>query len=250
MNLRNIIIAIALLTTVPAAVGQSDDGMRAGGADWMSYRDAYKSMLWFEKYGKPKHLIQLQLQVIPKDRAITADNLRLHIFGKFTHIDLKLDELGRTVLPLLKSAYDDNAELVVNQKTGQTAFRFRTTISPRTDGIYELADLRAGCEQVLAYQSYIDASANRGKRCVGVRFVFSKKDNGAIVEFKYLSQNSTLPILDNATAWPESAPVFKISDVIFGAQSNVATHTLTTPQIEKGQIHTRTSPLAIIALIE
>jgi hypothetical protein len=251
VNLRNAFFAISLLTTACTAVAQSaDDGMRARDAEWMSYRDAYKTMLWFEKYGKPKNLIQLQLQVLPKDKNTSIDSLRMHIVGKTTHLDLPLDPLGRTTLPLLKVAYDDNAELVVNQKNGQAAFHFRTSINLRTDGIYEIADLRAACEQTLAYQSYVDIGANRGKRCVGVRFVFAKKDNTALVEFKYLTQNTALPILDNSAVWNDTAAIFKISNVIFGAAINMATHTQPSPQIEKGQIHTRTSPLAIIALIE
>lgn len=251
MNLRNALIAVFLLSSVQIAVAQSaDDGLRARDADWMSYRDAYKTMLWFEKYGKAKNLIQLQLQVLPKDKNIPIDSLRVHILGKTTHLDLPLDPLGRTTLPLLKAAYDDNAELVVNQKNGQTAFYFRTSINLRTDGIYEIADLRAACEQTLAYQSYVDSGANRGKRCVGVRFVFAKKDNAAQVEFKYLTQNSTLPSLDNSAAWNDTAAIFKTTNVIFGAATNTAAHKQSSPQIEKGQIHTRTSPLAILALIE
>ncbi len=251
MNLRNVLFAIAALTIALPAVAQStDDGPRARDADWMSYRDAYKTMLWFEKYGKPKNLIQLQLQVHSKDKNISADSLRLHIVGKTTHLDLSIDALGRANLPLLKSAYDDNAELVVNQKNGQTIFQFRSSILLRTDGIYEIADLRAACEQTLAYQSSVDLSAHRGKRCIGVRFVFAKKDQGALVEFKYLAQNTTLPILDNTAAWTDTSPNFKTSNVIFGAPINMASHTQASPQIEKGQIHTRTSPLAIIALIE
>ncbi|MBC3875606.1 hypothetical protein [Undibacterium flavidum] len=251
MNLRNAFFVICLLTSAPYALAQSaDDNKRPQDAEWMSYRDAYRTMLWFEKYGKAKNLIQLQLQVVPKDNATSIDNLRLHIVGKKTHLDLALDTLGRTSLPLLKAAYDENAELVINQKAGQAGFRFRTSIIIRPDGIYELADLRAACEQALAYQSYVDYTAYRGKRCIGVRFAFAKKDSVAMVEFKYLNQNNNLPINDNTAIWPDSAANFRTSNVIFGAAGNVANNVQSNLQIEKGQIHTRTSPLAIIALIE
>lgn len=251
MNFRNTFFAIFLLTSAPIALAQTaDDNKRPQDAEWMSYRDAYRTMLWFEKYGKAKNLIQLQLQVLPKDTTSSIDNLRLHIVGKKTHLDLALDALGRTSLPLLKAAYDENAELVINQKAGQAGFRFRTSIVIRSDGIYELADLRAACEQTLAYQSYVDYAAYRGKRCTGVRFAFAKKDSVAMVEFKYLNQSNSLPLIDNSAIWPDTAANFRISNVIFGAQSNVANHVQANLQIEKGQIHTRTSPLTIIALIE
>ncbi|MFA9275460.1 MAG: hypothetical protein ACEQSE_11365 [Candidatus Aquirickettsiella gammari] len=251
MNFRNTFFAICLLTSATLALAQSaDDNKRPQDAEWMSYRDAYRTMLWFEKYGKAKNLIQLQLQVMPKDNATAIDNLRLHIVGKRTHLDLALDALGRASLPLLKAAYDENAELVINQKAGQAAFRFRTSIMLRSDGIYELAELRAACEQTLAYQSYVDYAGYRGKRCVGVRFAFAKKDSVAMLEFKYLNQSNTLPLIDNSAIWSDTPANFRTSNVIFGAQSNIPNHVQTSLHIEKGQIHTRTSPLTIIALIE
>lgn len=251
MNFRNTFFAALLLTSTSIVLAQSaDDNKRPQDAEWMSYRDAYRTMLWFEKYGKAKNLIQLQLQVVPKEPTTVIDNLRLHIVGKKTHLDLPLDALGRAALPLLKAAYDENAELVINQKSGQASFKFRTSISTRSDGIYEMADLRAACEQTLAYQSYVDYASYRGKRCVGVRFAFAKKDNAATVEFKYLNQSNYLAIVENEPIWPDTVATFKTSNVIFGAQSNVVNYTQANLQIEKGQIHTRTSPLAIIALIE
>jgi hypothetical protein len=251
VKLRKVLFAILTLTFAHHALAQSaGELVRSKDAEWMSYRDAYKTMLWFEKYSKAKNLIQLQLQIVPTDKSLPIDQLKLQILGKTTHLDLPLDALGRTSLPLLKAAYDENAELVINQKEGQVAFRFRTSINLRADGIYELADLRAACEQTLGYQSYIGPFAFRGKRCVGVRFAFAKKDTGANVEFKYLTQSTNLALTENTGLWPDSPPHFKTTNVIFGAPGNVATYTQASPKIEKGQIHTRTSPLAIIALIE
>ena len=43
---------IALLLLAGVAAAQAPDG------DWVSYRDAYRAMVVFEKYGRPKHLIQ------------------------------------------------------------------------------------------------------------------------------------------------------------------------------------------------
>ena len=155
----------ALLTTAGTAVGQPHEG------EWVSYRDAYRAMVVFEKYGKAKHLIQNHFQVMPKDTAVAPEGLQLSLVGKNTSLNLPLDATGRTVFPLLKAAYDDNAALVLNQKVSQYLFRPRVSILVRPDGVYESGDLRAACEQALAYQRSIDRSL-RASRCVGVRFVF------------------------------------------------------------------------------
>jgi hypothetical protein len=43
----------------------------------------------------------------------------------------------------------------------------------RPHGVYEAADLRAACEQALAFQRQVE-NALRASRCAGARFVFSK----------------------------------------------------------------------------
>lgn len=158
---------LALLLTAGAAVGQAMDG------EWMSYRDAYRSMVVFEKYGKAKHLIQHHLQVVGKDKTVSPEGLQLALQGKGTRLNLPLDATGRAVFPLLKAAYDENATLVLNRKGGHYLFRPRVSIVVRPDGVYEAADLRAACEQALAYQRYLDPSL-RASKCTGVRFVFAK----------------------------------------------------------------------------
>ena len=157
----------ALLTTAGTAVGQPHDGQ------WVSYRDAYRAMVVFEKYGKSKHLIQNHFQVMPKDKLVAPEGLQLSLQGKNTSLNLPLDATGRTVFPLLKAAYDENAALVLNHKVSQYLFRPRVSIVIRPDGVYESGDLRAACEQALAYQRSIDRSL-RASRCIGVRFVFPR----------------------------------------------------------------------------
>ena len=75
---------------------------QAPGDAWVSYRDAYKRMVVFEKYGKPKQLLQSTLQVAPKDKSAPLDGLRLTVSGKATQLNLPLDATGRAVFPLLK----------------------------------------------------------------------------------------------------------------------------------------------------
>lgn len=158
---------LALLFTAGSAVGQAAD------AEWMSYRDAYRTMVVFEKYGKAKHLIQNHLQVVGRDKTAAPDGLQLTLAGKTTRLNLPLDATGRAVLPLLKTAYDENASLVLNRKAGQYLFRSRVSIVIRPDGVYEAAELRAACEQALTYQRHVDPSL-RARKCGGVHFVFAK----------------------------------------------------------------------------
>ncbi|MBR7799385.1 hypothetical protein [Undibacterium fentianense] len=240
VTLRQKFLAILLASSASIAAAQSaDDAIRAKDAEWMSYRDAYKSMLWFEKFGKAKNLIQWHLQVFPKDKNISIESLRLHILSKSTHLDLSLDPIGRASLPLLKAAYDENAELVLNQKAGQAGFRFRTSINLRADGIYEIADLRTACEQTLAFQSYMGMTTGTGRKCIGVRFAFAKKDQAAQIEIRQTNQAvQTLTITDNTAVWSETASNLKTGNYLFANAS------------DKGQIITRTTPLVVIALIE
>ncbi|WP_426100607.1 hypothetical protein [Massilia sp. TSP1-1-2] len=157
----------ALLFTAGSGVAQVNDGQ------WVSYRDAYRAMVAFEKYGKSKHFIQNHFQVMPQDKNLAPEGLQLSLQGKGTSVNLPLDATGRTVFPLLKSAYDENAALVLNRKVSQYVFRPRISIVVRADGVYETGDLRSACEEALAYQRTVDATL-RALRCTGVRFVFAR----------------------------------------------------------------------------
>nr|WP_314859899.1 hypothetical protein [uncultured Undibacterium sp.] len=232
-------LACLLLSPIPAVAQTSEQPPRARDVEWTSYRDAYKSMLWFEKFGKAKNLIQFQLQVVPKDKNSSMENYGLHILGKTIHLNLPLDPLGRTALPLLKAAYDENAELVLNQKSGQASFHFRTSLSLRADGIYEINELRAACEQALAYQNYIDPTSMKTKKCIGIRLGFAKKDFAAQVELKLPSTSSQiLSLSDNSSLWADGINNVKALNFLFAQHP------------EKGHLFTRTSPLGMIALIE
>ena len=58
---RHICALLALLTTAGSATSALPEG------EWVSYRDAYGVMVKFDKYGKAKHLIQNQFQVMARD---------------------------------------------------------------------------------------------------------------------------------------------------------------------------------------
>lgn len=201
--------------------------------DWVSYRDAYRAMVMFEKYGKAKQLIQSQYQVMAKDRNAAPDGLQLSLQGQSTHLNLPLDATGRTVFPLLKAAWDENAALVLSRKAGLYWFRPRISILPHADGVYEAADLRAACEQALAYQQY--AEGLRASRCVGVRFVYAKGVQDPGVRLRKASAG--LPAVDGAAFAGDAYESFRVVNVRFDA-------------FDKSALVTQNAPLAINPVYE
>lgn len=154
---------LALFACVPAAAGE-----------WISYRDAYRAMVVFEKYGGQKNFLQSQLQVTPQDRAASLDGVQLTLAGRSNQVNLPLDPLGRTSFPLLKGAYDENVALLLSRKIGSFNVRPRVSIALQPDGVYEDGELRAACEQALGFARYRDGSL-RTRQCGGVRFVFARR---------------------------------------------------------------------------
>ena len=228
---RHLSALFALLLTAGAAAAQAHD------AAWVSYRDAYRAMVVFDKFGQPKNLIQNHLQVMPRQKDVGVEGLQLTLKGKTTQVNLPLDATGRAVLPLLKAAYDENAALVLNREPGQYALRRRVTIAVRPDGIYETAELRAACEQALAFQRHLDAAAGKLK-CVGVRFAFAGAE--PVVKLrKGQGQGegaaSTLPAASGAAFSDDPHAAFKVVNYRFG---------------EGGQVLTQGVPAAIVPLFE
>jgi hypothetical protein len=56
-------VILLLLCLLPAFACAQED------SDWIAYRDAYRQMIWFEKYGKPKQFLQNQPRLRPRDKA-------------------------------------------------------------------------------------------------------------------------------------------------------------------------------------
>ena len=167
-----------LLTALPAAA-QSQP--LAG--EWVSYRDAYRAMVLFDKYGGAKNLLQNHLQVVPREKGVLGEGLQLVLNGKTVQTSLPLDASGRGTLPLLKAAYDENAVLAPNRRLGGFTIRPRVSLAPRADGAYDVLELRSACEQALGFARYADATA-RGRQCAGVRLVFPKKGAEAAVRVR------------------------------------------------------------------
>lgn len=219
-----------LLLLLPARAWAQDE------SDWIDYRDAYRQMIWFEKYGKPKQFLQNHFRIRPRDRTVAMEGLRLTLNSKSMHLALPLDALGRAVLPLSKAAYDDRAELTVNRKASQFTSGAWASIVTRPDGVYAAADLRTACEQLLAYLRYSGEAG--GKNCVGVQFAYAKGD-AAQPQFQPAAGAPTSLQGKEGPAFPGDAMAsFRIFAYRFAAFP------------EGGQVVTGSMPLAIAALLE
>lgn len=225
--------ALLLCALLPAAA-------RAQPADaehWVSYRDAYRAMLPFEKFGRPKNLLQLHYQVIPRQPQASLDGLRLTLNGKSGPLNLPLDALGRAVFPLLKSAYDDNATLTLNRNIEWYKLQPRVAIAARPDGSYEAAELRAACDQALDFERYLNPAA-RAWKCAGVRFVFDRKAAAEVRFRKPDGAAQALPASMGAAFQDGAGDSYRLAGYRFGDWP------------DKGQIVSPAAPLAIAPLFE
>lgn len=205
-------------------------------SDWINYRDVYRQMIWFEKYGKPKQFLQNHFRVRPRAGGASPDGLRLTLSSKNVHLDLPLDALGRAVFPFSKAAYDDNAELVLNRKAGQFAHGPWVSIVARADGVYAVADLRAACAQMADYLRYVGAAG--GKSCVGVQFAYAQGDAAQVRVAQGAGGAVALAARDGPAFPGDAAAGFRTFAYRFGASSDGA------------QVLTSSTPLAIGALLE
>lgn len=226
LHAHRLIVPLALLLAAGPAASTGASELRDG--EWVSYRDAYRAMVVFEKYGGPKNFLQSQLQVLPRERGAGLDGLELTLAGKSTELHLALDPLGRTRLPLQKAAYDDNAALVLNRKGVPFTVRPQVSIVPRPDGVYDSADLRAACVQALDFARHVDAS-KRGRQCAGARFVFLRKGEGGVRLRREGGVEQALPLQDAA-------------DGVQGVVYRFGT--------ERAQVVTVNAPLAILPVFE
>lgn len=156
-------------------------------AEWGSYRHAYKAHHFFATYTRDRPLIQahMQLRPLPNARDISMAGLRLQVVGEKTRLDIAVDALGRASIPLLKTAYDEDAVLRLNRPQGQFYFSGRYSIKEREDGIYDVAELRAACEQLISAQRESGYRIRLiGKKCAGIKFIYALTDSKIIISFK------------------------------------------------------------------
>jgi hypothetical protein len=225
---RHLALLLALLTAAGSA------STRAAGMEWLSYRDAYRAMIVFEKYGRPKHYLQNQIQLVPVRKGSLPETIQLSLKLKGSTVRLPLDAIGRAVFPVLKAAFDENAPLLIEGGAGPVNFRARVSIMTRPDGMYGSAELRAACAQALDYQRYTDASA-RGSACVGVRFVYPLE--GPAPQLR-LRGGGALPVVPGAAFPGDEHGAYRVVDVRFAGHAADA------------QMVAASAPLAIAPLIE
>ena len=230
MRRAHLTACVTLLLTAGLAVAQP----RAG--EWVNYRDAYRAMVLFDKYGGPKNLLHNHLQVLARDKGALGQGAQLLMKGKTVQTGLALDALGRTTLPLLKAAYDENAVLTPNRALGGFSIKPRVSLALRADGSYDEADLRAACEQALGFARYADNSA-RGRQCVGVRLVFPKDGEAPGVRVRAGGAEQALPMARGAAFAGDADDDFPVVTYRFGAQPTA-------------QLVTYNAPLAIVPLFE
>ena len=220
------LLLLALAACAPAAAGE-----------WLSYRDAYRAMVVFEKYGGQKNFLQSQLQVTPRERGASLDGVQLTLAGKTNQVNLPLDPLGRTAFPLLKGAYDENVALLLSRKIGSFNVRPRVSIALQPDGVYEDGELRAACEQALGFARYGDGSL-RTRQCAGVRFVFAKRAGEVGVRVhRSDGSDATLAVTPGVAFSGDADDSFPT--VLYRFAAN-----------ERGRLVTSYPPLAIVPLFE
>ncbi len=219
-RLSVLLIAVALAPSMPA---------RAQAGDWVAYRDAYRAMVVFEKYGGPKSLLQQQLQVLPRTPVGDSTGVQLMVLGKTSQGHFPLDATLRTVFPLARAAWDDNATLQLNRALGAFSVRPQVSLTLRPDNTYDSDALLRGCEQALAYARQLALFGARS--CVGVRFVFSKGSPAA-------------PVLVAGARLP-AAP-----GVPFAGDGDATFPVVTYRFAERVQLVTTSMPLAITPLFD
>ena len=237
-NLRSAALALALLLAQASGGVLAQAPKSDGEHEWISYRDAYRTMIWFEKYGKPKNLLLHHYQVQSHDKGAAIEGTQLLLAAKSVQLNLALDVTGRVVFPFLKAAYDENAELVLNRKLSSVTLKGRVSIAARADGVYEAADLHTACEQALQFQHYAEPSTLGDKKCVGVKFVYARKSAATVQFRKNGSELSNLPAGEGPAFWDDAGDLFR----------NVVYRFAAWP--DKGQVLTPLAPIAISPLFD
>jgi hypothetical protein len=227
---RSLSAVLALLLVSSSAWAQLRDG------EWISYRDAYRAMVRFDKYGGAKQFLQNHLQVMAKEKGVGNEGLRLTLSSSAGQLNLPLDATGRAVFPLQKAAYDENAVLLLNRPAGQYVFRARVTVAVRADGVYEASDLRTACAQALGVLQYADASA-RSRHCIGLRFVFARAGAAPSVKVKE-GESRQLPVVEGAPFADDPNDGYRVVNYSF---ADTPAH---------GQVVTADVPLAIAPLFD
>lgn len=226
-------LALSTLSLTSAALAQSVQT-----EEWISYRSAYKLMLQFEKYGKPKHLLQNHLQLLNNQAQPFAEG-QLSLQAKTLQMSLQVDALGRVRLPLLKLAYDENAELRLATQNQGLQLRLSLALALPYEGHYEASQLKSACEQALNF--YVSVGDRRGvqKRCSGIVMVYPQ--NLKVIPPYLKFENGQLSVLTNAENVPNLEAGVKLQFAYFVKFSGLN---------DKTQVVSHHAPLAVFPVME
>jgi hypothetical protein len=185
-------------------------------AEWGGYRHAYRAAAYYARLTRSRPLIQAHMQIRPREPGLSLDGLRIELTGEKTKLTIPVDAIGRSTLPMLKQAYDEDAVLRLNRRAGYYRFSGRFSIKERDDGVYGAAELRAACEQLLSAQRE-DGNRFRllGKKCVGVKFVYPLADVGAAIAFRDGDKSSAIAAADDQPFDGNSMGQYKVATYRF-----------------------------------
>lgn len=208
----------AVLAAEPVAEVQTVTVTAERDAEWHSYRRAYSANAFFQPYLTSRPLIQAHMQIRPNTPDLPMEGLSVHLTGDTTSIHLKADAIGRVTIPMLKTAYDEDAVLRLNRRKGSYHFQGRYSIREKADGIYTAAELRAACDQLLSAQRESGYRLRLiGKKCAGVKFVYARSGPAPSVLVRDASlPERALPVMEdrafeNATMGTYQVALYRFS---------------------------------------
>lgn len=213
--MRPLLLAIAIVPLACAATETPKVTVTAQrDAEWAAYRQAYKAAAGSAAHTATRPLIQVHMQLRPREPGASLQGLHLQLVSESMTVDVPVDGIGRAALPMLKKAFDEDAVLRLNRQKGLYRFSGRYSIRERDDGIYSMALLREACEQVLGAQR---ASGSRfrlmGKKCSGVRFIYPPGDSAAAVQ--YLAAGGNTAAIRAAETEPFESGSLGLHKVVF-----------------------------------
>lgn len=186
---------------------------------WSSYSKAYKALKEIEGFDAPHELAQIYFWLQPKTDDVRMTNIRLRLLGPHIDLELPVDNLGRTLVPIDEVAAREDAEFLINRSAGSFKFSNVVEIKPTADGVYPLDYLKKGCEQARQVYVYgnrwrLASLSLRGKKCIGVRFQSTSVPSVAPVVQVVDEADKAQPLPSKAStayilfsSWPDAVKV-------------------------------------------
>lgn len=186
---------------------------------WAAYSKAYRVLKDIDGFTGEHDLARVYFWLQPKTPGVDMQNLRLRLLGERTNLELPVDRLGRTLVPIDEIAAREGAEFVINRPAGTFNFANVVEIKPLADGFYSVDYLKTACEQarqvfVFGNRWRLASWRARGMKCAGVKFQ-SVKDPSAAPELYFLDDSGGERLLPTKNAvsyivfadWPQSGKV-------------------------------------------